>query len=380
LSDGAPDVEVDLELFKDVIRKATEEGASIMSLDSRLRSVDPRELGLTVVECGGSSPGNTYCAVDGSEQLVDVGDAYLVLAKAVVARAEVSGGGVQYSVRKRATVLSDYVGENNVRNHAIRFMLKLETELLRDEFEECDVIFVDGPIVDPPVAVPRSGDAEEGEVPSLQALARLRASVFREILDSGKLVIGIVKRFSERFLLSVASREYPGIGPQLSKAKEKYVAARLMSNVRRAPASPVMLGWISWDERLTPSAEYHEVSNLLRAYEFYREEWGNGISIHSGYYLASASSPPVRVDVPARRGESDWAEHACRAMNRWRLEGKAEAVLLDYLADTYAKVTEGEISSITALYRSGKLRRFIESKDSDAVYYVFLARILGERI
>lgn len=249
---------------------------------------------------------------------------------------------------------------------------------------ELEAGFVDGPIVDPPVATTSLGaEYEDGDVPSLETLANRRADLFRKILEQDKLVIGIVKRFSQRFLLSMITRKYsddPGLRSRLRNAKERYVAARLMSNEKDASSLPMILGWINWDERLSGSTEFHEISSLLEAYKSYKKEWGNNISIHSGYYRASLSSPPVRIDVPAANGKSDWVDGACSAISTWRIEGKAEAVLLDYLADTYAKVTPDELSSISALYRSLKTKRLLESDDEDAIHYILQTEILSKRI
>ncbi|MGC8696098.1 MAG: DNA double-strand break repair nuclease NurA [Conexivisphaera sp.] len=387
MSEHASDTEANLKLVNDVARLAEDEGRNILQIDSKLKSIAPRDLGLSVLECDErpsySVHDKTYCAVDGSVLHRDMGDAYLILAKAALVRAARFGGEIPYEVVKKPKMISDYVGENNVNNNAIRFMLNLETELLGNNFESCDVIFVDGPIVDPPVAVTSLGADEDEDVPSLRTLAKKRADLFRKILEQDKLVIGIVKRFSQRFLLGMITNKYhgdPGLKSRLKNAKERYVAARLMSNEGNASSSPMILGWINWDEHLSGSPEFHEISSLLEAYGSYRNEWNGIITIYSGYYRTSLSSPPVRIDVPVANGRSDWIDGACRAISRWRIEGEAEAVLLDYLADTYAKVTLDELSSISALYRSVKTKKLFESNDEDAMHYVLQTEILSKKI
>ncbi len=55
-------------------------------------------------------------------------------------------------------------------------------------------------------------------------------------------------------------------------------------------------------------------------------------------------------------------------------------MLLDYLADTYAKVTPDELSSISALYRSVKTKKLFESNDEDAMHYILQTEILSKKI
>jgi len=92
-------------------------------------------------------------------------------------------------------------------------MLSLETGLI-EKCEDCDVIFVDGPIVDPPTYYEE--DVEIENILSLDKLALYRSTVLRRLKGKNKLIMGIVKNFSHRILIKEFLNSYPA----LIKARE----------------------------------------------------------------------------------------------------------------------------------------------------------------
>jgi len=314
-------------------------------LINKLKSVSLEKIGLERYLLFGNNKYAKFCAIDGSKNVENLGDAYLIVAKAVKVIGEVRGDRV---VVPREPIIDvaiedDYNGEDTVRHDSIKLMLKLESELIDDE---CEVLFLDGPIIDPPII---ANDVGKQNIPSLTELAEMRARKIYDILKKGRVVIGIAKRFSERFLVSRLVEK--GILDSLDY-REGMVVNLLLEHGA--------IGWMDWEEMGKISLP--EVRGLYSAYGLYKSV--ADLKISSLYVRASSISPPVRVDV-AYVNERPKVDEVLGVISPWVVEGKAELTLLTLLADTFSSVSADEVSKYKRFYESelfSKLSKDIRDK------------------
>lgn len=277
------------------------------------------KLGISFERLQGKAKEHTACAVDGGKYEFDLGDSYLIMAKAV----RVTGKygemkEIPNTVVRDFKVINDYYGEDEVKKRSIYLMLSLETSLLSSS--DCDVIFIDGPLIDPPVY-------DE----SLEDYFLIRSSVVMK-----KKPIGIVKRFSHRLLVNhLLDQGYP-----LSNVRESYLVTRLIRELRKnvKNSDSVILGWIDWSKVFKEGDTTLDLSGLKKAYERF------GLQIYSAYFQLNVISPVVRIDSVIPSG--------LEYVLAWGIEGQKELTLLNKIADNLAKFKEEEVRSYISLFQT----------------------------
>ncbi|MBW9140267.1 MAG: DNA double-strand break repair nuclease NurA [Candidatus Aramenus sp.] len=282
-------------------------------------------------------------AVDGSMYQVYVGDVFLIMVRAV----KVYG----YFANKREVppkvvddfrVVGDYYGLDAVKKMAITLMLSVETGLMEEE--DTDVLFVDGPLVDPPVYSDQIFGKE-----ALDQLISKRSSIFNRKPEK---FIGVVKRFSQRFLVNLV-----GNYPRLEEATERFVVTRLFDSLRKKysihPKEPVALGWIDWDEVASREVT-GDLEGTKMAYLKYREILG--YPILSAYYQQDQISPVSRIDVLGKEGKRN-----LRFVSTWGVSGYPEVVLLNKIADDLSEIKKIEADAYAKLLFSKIKRNFSPS-------------------
>ncbi|MEM4001634.1 MAG: DNA double-strand break repair nuclease NurA, partial [Saccharolobus sp.] len=126
------------------------------------------------------------CAVDGSKYEIELSDVTLILARAVkILGKKKDKKSVPSEIAEDFKIIENYYDKNVISNKSILFMLSLETGLI-EKCEDCDVIFIDGPIVDPPTYYEE--DVEIENILSLDKLALYRSTVLRRLKGKNKLI------------------------------------------------------------------------------------------------------------------------------------------------------------------------------------------------
>ncbi|BCU71510.1 DNA double-strand break repair nuclease NurA [Stygiolobus caldivivus] len=348
-----------METFKKIdgiVEKSVERFQTIKSV---IENVDLKELGLSVYTPKERRVKGLYCAIDGSKNVQNLGDVYLIVAKAVKVVGEVT---LEKKVISREPVFEveiedDYMGEDTVNNDSIRLMINLETSLLRD-CDECNYVLLDGPIVDPPVIDDRGG---KQSIPSLKDLARVRSQYVLSLIEKGKVVLGIAKRFSERFIVSLLKDK--GYLKD-TDYREKMVVDSLLSRFVRDET--LGIGVIKWDDVVRGASE---VDKLMEAYEAYKEFSEGRLKIASVYVKASRVGIPSRVDIAYT--DSYDVEKALSLIATWEVKDKAELNLLTVLADTLSSVSNYEVKQFREYYT---VRTLEELKDSRFILSNFILR------
>ncbi|BFH73830.1 DNA double-strand break repair nuclease NurA [Sulfurisphaera javensis] len=261
------------------------------------------------------------CAIDGGKYEVDLGDSYLIIAKAVTVMGKYGEvKEIPPTIVRDFKIISDYYGEDEVKKHSISLMLTLETNLLSRA--NCEKIFIDGPLLDPPVYEP-----------SLEEYFIVRSNIIQK-----KKPIGIVKRFSHRILIKELENE----GYNLLNMRESYLVTTLIMELRKNMKNKdtVMLGWIDWDEVFKRGEIISDLEGLSKAYQKFNTK------IYSAYFQLSAISPIVRIDslIPEE----------LEYIKAWGIEGEKEVTILNKLADSLAKIKNEEVKSYVTLFQSIK--------------------------
>lgn len=303
------------ELALEEREKANKLKADIMLIADDIKN---KRLDISFEIVNGTSAKHTACAIDGGKFEFDLGDSYLIMAKAV----SVTGnyGDVKTippTVIRDFKIISDYYGEDEVRKNSILLMLTLETSLLSKA--DSDVIFIDGPLIDPPIY-------DE----SLDEYFLVRSSIVKN-----KKPIGIVKRFSHRLLTKYLITQ----GYELANVRESYLVAMLMAELRKNVKNKdsVFLGWINWGKIFKEGKSLLDLNNLEKAYRKFN------LPMYSAYFQLSAISPVVRIDVINQEG--------IEYVKSWGIEGEKEVTILNKIADTLAKFREEEIKSYVSLFQ-----------------------------
>ena len=340
-----------------IVEKNVERFSVIKSV---IDNVDLRDLGLSIYSARYKRVKGVYCAVDGSKNVQNLGDAYLLVAKAVKVVGEVTS---DKRIINRDPVFAveiedDYMGEDTVNYDSIRLMISLETRLIK-ECEDCDFVLLDGPIIDPPVIDDRGG---KSSIPSLRELAETRARYIRELLERGKIVIGVVKRFSERFLVSLLKEK--GYLKDV-EYKEKMVVDSLLS--RFASDDIVGLGVVEWDKL---NASVSEIDKLMKAYDVYKGV--GGFRVSSIYVKASKLSVPSRVDI-AYLSDYD-VEKVLSILSTFASRDRAEVSILLVLADELSTVSNQDVARFKDYY----VQRMVERLRDDV--YLLSNFLLRKRI
>ncbi len=269
------------------------------------------------------------CAVDGSKYQLDVGDFSLIIARAVKIKGILDEGKkIPPDVKEDVKLEDNYYGEDKVSKDAILLMLSLETEIL-SSCSDCDIVFIDGPIIDPPTY-----DENDDDLKRFHEARKL-------VISNNDKIIGIVKRFAQRFLINKLINE--GYA-QLIEARESYVAQSLFYKLRQKLEdykTPRFLGWISWDE-IFSSNYTTDLAGLGKAYMKYN------VKLYSGYFQQNAISPVARVDVLKPDNEK------LAYIATWSYQGINEITILNKLADDIANVSKAEAEAYLKLLISAR--------------------------
>lgn len=324
-----------------------------------IESVDLSDLGLSVYYPKFTRVKGVYCAIDGSKNVQNLGDVYLIVAKAVKVIGEVTLG--KKVINKdpvfAVEIEDDYMGEDTVSNDSIRLMIYLESQLL-GTCDECDYVLLDGPIVDPPIIEEKGG---KQSIPSLNELASMRSQHVVSLLEKGKTVLGIAKRFSERFLVSLLKER--GYLKDIDY-REKMVVDSLLS--RFVGEGITGIGVIEWDK---VSREVSELDKLMSAYEAYKEHSGGKLKIASVYVKASKIGVPSRVDI-AYISNYD-LEKVLSLIATWEVKDRAELNLLTVMADALSTVNNQEVKQFREYYTIKTVEKL---KDKDYILSNFVLR------
>ncbi|BDC18394.1 DNA double-strand break repair nuclease NurA [Acidianus sp. HS-5] len=270
------------------------------------------------------------CAVDGSKYQLDVGDFSLIIARAVKVKGilENEGKKIPPDVKEDVKLEDNYYGEDKVSKDAILLMLTLETEIL-SSCSDCDIIFIDGPIIDPPTY-----DENDEDLKRFHEARKL-------VISNNDKIIGIVKRFAQRFLISKLINE--GYA-QLIEARESYVVQSLFYKLRQKLEdykNPRFLGWISWND-IFSSKYTTDLAGLGKAYVKYN------VKMYSGYFQENAISPVARIDVLKPDNEK------LAYIATWSYQGINEVTILNKLADDISNVSKAEAEAYLKLLVSAR--------------------------
>ncbi|AOL16952.1 nuclease [Sulfolobus sp. A20] len=296
------------------------------------------------------------CSIDGSKYEIELSDITLIIARAVRIIGHLKDNkGIPSSILEDFRIIENYYDKNIISNKSILFMLSLETRLL-ETCEECDVIFLDGPIVDPPTYYEEDIDLEG--IMSLGKLAMYRSLLIKNLLDNRKKIFGIVKNFSHRIM----TKKFISNGfSVLSKARESYLVGNIIYRFRLENnefSKPVFLGWINWDLLMDHNNTLDDLKGISKAYENYKRNLGD-FSIYSAYYQYDANSPLARLDVVYRLEPKI---EDIKYVNTWAIARTEEITLLNKLADDFSEIKFSEARNYATLF---KLMRdnYLDAKD-----------------
>ncbi|QXJ31464.1 DNA double-strand break repair nuclease NurA [Saccharolobus shibatae] len=284
------------------------------------------------------------CAVDGSKYEIELSDVTLILARAVkILGKKKDKKSVPSEIAEDFKIIENYYDKNVISNKSILFMLSLETGLI-EKCEDCDVIFIDGPIVDPPTYYEE--DVEIENILSLDKLALYRSTVLRRLKGKNKLIMGIVKNFSHRILIKEFLNSYPA----LIKARENYIISNIMYKYRLEKSEfnkPIFLGWINWDSLINNQIILDDLKGILKAYNQYKNVFNDSLSIYSIYYQYNITSPIARIDMLVEK-EPDFTP--IKYLNTWAMQGVREVTLLNKLADELSEINSQDAKKYALLF------------------------------
>ncbi|MEM3905780.1 MAG: hypothetical protein QXZ17_02760 [Nitrososphaerota archaeon] len=222
----------------------------------------------------------------------------------------------------------DEVEEYNPNRSATMMMLAFETEAIFNwgTLNKEAYVFIDGPIVDPPVIGYEDKD-----------YIKTRCNAIKKCLETS-IVVGCVKRSRDKFyinhLRSLTSegieKEYPTQFPS-----DQYLIAHIFSQIRsKGYYGPLFTRWI--DISSTP------ISN--DTYEAYKEE---EVHIVCLFFQKDVRSQVLRIDIPFLQPPSeDVAKvdaevmHIVKAVNEWTYPGQDYPVPV-FLAHNKCNIREG---------------------------------------
>ncbi|MEM0373009.1 MAG: DNA double-strand break repair nuclease NurA [Sulfolobaceae archaeon] len=284
------------------------------------------------------------CGVDGSKYEVELEDVTIVLAKSVIVEGDyTSRRAVPKHLKEDFKILGNHYGKVNITNSSTLLMLDLETNML-EKCEECNVIFIDGPIIEPPYY--NSNEIKIEGFPNFNDLVKYRAKIIKKLKNT-KNIIGIVKNFYHRFLINLLVDE--GYR-KLMHARESYLVNNLFMKYRNENKyqGTLLLGIINWDD-VKQKIKLSDLEFLLDVYLKYKNE-DMSISVSSLYFQLNTISPIVRIDLI--RSSSD--EEIISQLNYvkvWSVSGIREVTLLTKLADEYSSITSKDAENYIKLFK-----------------------------
>jgi len=212
-----------------------------------------------------------------------------------------------------------------VGGEAIFRMMTAETKAIMEWAEKHDaslrsVLFIDGPIVDPPYLT------EENYV-------KYRCEALTKCLEKNVLVIGCVKRMKARFLIDFITKTF------LSNETDKNLIGNFAWDSHLVTAIFSKLA-ISGSHGILSTIPV-DISEMDNAHKAYRDA---GILVHSTYMQKDASSRPLRLDFPILKSHvENIAEHAAKILKAsyaWSYPG-IDIPLPIFLAHNKCEVRKG---------------------------------------
>ncbi|WP_338603979.1 DNA double-strand break repair nuclease NurA [Sulfolobus tengchongensis] len=282
------------------------------------------------------------CSVDGSKYEIELSDVTLILARAVkVIGQKRDKKSIPSEVTEEFRIVENYYDKNIISNKSILLMLSLETKLL-EKCHDCNIVFIDGPIIDPPVYYEE--DVEVENILSLNKFTLYRSLVLKQLKSKEKVVMGIVKNFSHRLLIKELINSYP----TLFKARENYIITNIVYKYRLEKNElhkPIFLGWINWDS-LIDGELLDDLKGIAKAYKEYKKNLGT-LSIYSLYYQYNMTSPIVRIDV---LNEAKPNVEIIKYLNTWAIANVKEVTILNKLADDLSEIDSQDAKKYALLF------------------------------
>jgi hypothetical protein len=334
--------------FKNLIEKFTElaklDEAAKTQMVSQIKiiydDILARELPFNFIIPKNDNKNRKYyaCAVDGSKYEVEINDLVLVIAKVVKIKGAFNEKrSIPDIINEDFRIVGNYFGIPAISNKSLLLMISLETEMI-EKCQECDVIFIDGPIVEPPTYFE---DIKIKEFPNLEDIINYRSKVINNLRN--KIIIGLVKNFYHRFLIN----ELINFGyRKLINARETYIISHLFLKYRKNNnyKGPLALGWIDWEKIATKTLE--DLKGISKVYNLYKNNME--LKIISAYLQLSELSPIVRIDLTVSNDKVE--EKFLNFILDWGIETSKEVTLLSKLADELSTITYRDVLRYIKLF------------------------------
>lgn len=282
------------------------------------------------------------CSIDGSKYEIETDDLTLILARAVKVKGEKGKGkNIPSEIEEDFRIIENYYDKNIISNKSVLFMLSLETKML-EKCEDCDIILIDGPIIDPPVYYDE--DVEIEDITTLDKYTIYRASVLKKLKDKNKIIMGIAKNFSHRLLVKKLIDYYK----ILSSARESYLVGNIFYKYRLEKSEykkPIFLGWINWDS-LIQGEVLDDLKGISKAYKKYKDILKD-FSIYSCYYQYDATSSIGRIDFLSKEPPSI---ELLNYINAWAIPEVKEITLLNKLADDLSEIKYNDAKKYALIF------------------------------
>jgi len=261
---------------------------------------------------------------------------YGVVSAAVVAYPEGRNGNILEEILAETAVTPDRAEPAQAMQELNLLMFETELRALRlapkllEASKDKYVVFLDGPIIDPPHVI--GGSLQE----KFEEYIRERAQTVRDIIENGGFVIGIVKRVYGSLFVNTLSRE-------LSNELGEILADRRVSDYSLA----VYLGAILVMRNLFEPGRHTMVLHPFSlddagivAAEFYRKE---GVNVYSFLMIPviggkGKEGKPIRVEfaLPNDANAMEATRRAAALIDAWLLHGHnvPEPVMLAHMRCT----------------------------------------------
>lgn len=190
------------------------------------------------------------------------------------------------------------VDESQAKKYASYLMLSLETdeletlvdptskflEKLNKEKIEKSLIFLDGPIIDPPFI---SETYENNIGFNLKEYHKKRIDIIKRLLESNNYIIGCTKRIRGNRLIKGLQASYPEISPELNRFyNDLHLVSILFKKYRASDKNSFYLGPLA-----TRPFAFEEEDDAEKYYE------NEGIKIYRFFYQRDAMAPILQVEI-----------------------------------------------------------------------------------
>ena len=204
------------------------------------------------------------------------------------------------------------------------FRLELDLEMFSLEASALEaaaglggpLVFLDGPIVDPPGSYP---EAERvGLAEKYRRYVERRSQAILEVLESGGLAVGYVKRLRGRMITEWASGELGD--PEWAESVNDHFLGVLLSHAFRGPVTRQIC---SSTGMILATRPLELDDSRARDYPLYREQ---GLRVYTslvvpGYCRGNHKPARIEVAVPEQGDPGDYVLRAAAAVEAWLLEG-----------------------------------------------------------